>query len=85
MSESYPPHEPQARALNDDIGLAPADAFDPVIEFYKKDVDRTLIRENLKLTPDQRVRKFLDFARFAWELREAGRRAREKDPHWGLK
>jgi hypothetical protein len=28
---------------------------DPVIEAYKKDVDRTLIRENLKLTPSQRL------------------------------
>ena len=65
--------------------LAPPDVFDPVIEAYKKDVDRTLIRQNLMLTPDQRARKFLDFARFAWELREAGRRAREKDPNWGMK
>jgi hypothetical protein len=24
---------------------------DPVIEFYKKDIDLTMIRENLKLTP----------------------------------
>ena len=32
-----------------DISLAP----DPVIEAYKKDVERTLIRENLKLTPEQ--------------------------------
>jgi hypothetical protein len=37
--------------------LAPADFFDPVIEAYKKDVDRTLLRENLKLTPEQRVQK----------------------------
>jgi hypothetical protein len=36
-----------------DVSLAP----DPVIEAYKKDIDRTLIRENLKLTPDERLRK----------------------------
>lgn len=30
---------------------------DPVIEEYKKDVDRTLLRENLKLTPQQRLEK----------------------------
>jgi hypothetical protein len=47
-----------------------------VIEAYKKDVDRTLLRENLKLTPDQRLDKLQDFVRFAAELREAGRRAR---------
>ncbi len=37
--------------------LAPADFFDPVIEAYKKDVDRTLLCENLKLTVEERVRK----------------------------
>jgi len=47
-----------------------------LIEAYKKDVDRTLLRENLKLTPDQRLDKLQDFVRFATELREAGRRAR---------
>ena len=30
---------------------------DPVIEVYKKDIDRTLLRENLKLTPEERLRK----------------------------
>jgi hypothetical protein len=28
---------------------------DPVIEAYKKDVDRTLIRAMLRLTPEQRL------------------------------
>jgi hypothetical protein len=28
---------------------------DPVIEAYKKDVDRTLIREMLKLSPEERI------------------------------
>ena len=48
---------------------------DPVIEEYKKDVDRTLIRENLKLTPEGRVRKLMKLQRFAAELRRAGREA----------
>jgi hypothetical protein len=48
----------------------------PVIEAYKKDVDRTLLRENLKLTPDERLLKLQDFVAFLAELREAGRRAR---------
>ena len=51
---------------------------DPVIEAYKKDVDRTLIRENLKLTPSQRVEKFLQFHRFAEELRRAGEESRKQ-------
>jgi hypothetical protein len=56
--------------------LAPADYSDPVIDAYKKDIDRTLLRENLKLTVEERFRKFESFARFAAELQEAGRRAR---------
>ena len=43
------------RASADD--LAPPDYRDPVIEAYKKDVDRTLLRENLKLTVEERIRK----------------------------
>ncbi len=36
---------------------------DPVIEAYKKHVDRTLLRENLKLTPAQRLDKLAAFMR----------------------
>ena len=50
----------------------------PVIEFYKRDVDRTLIRENLKLTPEQRLVKLMELQRFAKELREAGEHARHE-------
>jgi hypothetical protein len=56
--------------------LAPPDYVDPVIEAYKKDVDRTLLRENLKLTVEQRFQKLESFVEFANELREAGRRSR---------
>ncbi|MFN0241368.1 MAG: hypothetical protein ACKVWV_00590 [Planctomycetota bacterium] len=48
---------------------------DPVIEVYKRGVDVTLIRENLKLTPQQRVEKMIAVAKFAEELRRAGRAA----------
>jgi hypothetical protein len=46
-------------------------AKDPVIEEYKKDVDRTLLRENLKLTPDERLRKLVEFMRSLDEVRAA--------------
>ena len=49
---------------------------DPVVEAYMQHVDRTLLRENLKLTPAQRLEKFARFAAFASDLREAGRRTR---------
>jgi hypothetical protein len=51
-------------------GLAP----DPVIEYYKKDVDRSLLREHLKLTPQQRLEKVVAFMRALEELRRAPRR-----------
>jgi hypothetical protein len=44
---------------------------DPVLEAYKKGVDRTLIRENLKLTVDQRVRKMLSALRLVEEIRRS--------------
>ena len=48
--------------------------IDPVVEAYMADVDRTLLRENLELTPGQRLEKFVRFAAFADELAQAGRR-----------
>jgi hypothetical protein len=47
---------------------------DPVIEAYKKDVDRTLLRENLKLTPQQRLEKFVAFMTFLDGMGGAARR-----------
>jgi len=46
---------------------------DPVIEWYKKKVDRALIRENLKLTPEQRLDNLMRLQKLAEELRLAGR------------
>ena len=51
---------------------------DPVIEAYKKDIDLTLIRENLKLTVEQRFLNAMTLARFADELRRAGSEARRE-------
>jgi hypothetical protein len=49
---------------------------DPVIEVYKKDVDRTLIRQNLMRTVEERFRNAMELQRLALELRRAGREAR---------
>jgi hypothetical protein len=48
---------------------------DPVIEAYKKDVDRTLVVENLKLTVEERLGNLVAMQRFASEVRRAGRAA----------
>ena len=52
---------------------------DPVIEVYKRDIDRTLIRANLALTVTQRFERLMELQRFAEELRRAGREARRKE------
>ena len=59
------------------MGRGRLGGMDALIEAYKKDVDRTLLRENLRLTPEQRVRKLMELQSFAAELRRAGRRARK--------
>ncbi len=51
---------------------------DPVIEAYKKDIDRTLIRESLRLTPDERFERLMRLQEFAEELQRAGREARRR-------
>jgi len=68
-SPSDPPLPEPARCGLEE--LPPADVFDPVIEAYKRDVDRTLLRENLKLTPAQRAEKLESFVEMLMELREA--------------
>jgi hypothetical protein len=49
---------------------------DPVIEVYKKDIDRTLLRENLKLTPEQRLEKLTAAVRGLLDLRDAFAKSR---------
>ena len=51
---------------------------DPVIEAYKVDVDRTLFRENLKLTPTQRLEKLMAHLAFIDELHAVGERMRRQ-------
>ena len=49
---------------------------DPVIEAYKKDVDRTLLRENLRRSVAERLANLQALQRLAEEARKAGRRSR---------
>lgn len=51
-----------------------------MVEAYKKDIDRTLLRENLKLSVEERFRKAMALARFAEEMRRAGKEARSPRP-----
>lgn len=46
-------------------------SIDEILALYKRDVDRTLLRENLNLTPDGRVRKMIDVLEFVELLRRS--------------
>jgi hypothetical protein len=48
-------------------------AKDPVTEAYKSGIDVTLIRENLRRTPEERLLALQQLQRFAQELRRGGR------------
>ncbi len=64
MGISYPNHDKHHR-------FEP----DPVIEAYKQDLDRTLLRENLTKTVTERVANLMALQRLAAEARRAGERA----------
>ena len=61
--------EPAAPLLG--VSLSP----DPVIEAYKAAIDRTLLRERLKLSVEERLRDLMRMQAALEELHEAGRRA----------
>ncbi len=44
---------------------------DPVVEAYMKDVDRSLLRENLKRTPEERILAMMSMLRLLEEARRA--------------
>ena len=48
---------------------------DPVVEAFRKDVDVSLLEENLRLSVEDRFLKLIELQRFANELRSAGERA----------
>ena len=46
--------------------------MDAVIAVYQKDIDRTLLRENLRLTPEGRIQKLSAVLELVDEVRKAG-------------
>ena len=53
----------------------PSPGPDPVVEAYKQHVDRSLIRESLKRSVEERLEALMQLQRFAEELRRAGARS----------
>jgi hypothetical protein len=54
-----------------------ADAFDPVLEVFKRDIDFTLVEKNLRLSTEQRAQQLVNATRFINRFRplvpESGR------------
>ena len=48
---------------------------DPVIEAYIKDVDRTLLRENLRMPVEGRFERFATFMRGIWKFHKSKHRS----------
>jgi hypothetical protein len=61
---------------NNKLVIDQGDSMRAVIELYKKDVDRTLIRHNLNLTVEERLLNLQNFNQFAEEFRNAGKNLR---------
>ena len=61
---------------SDHIEAAQAPESDPVVEAYKRHVDRTLLRQNLRRTVTERVRNLMALQRLAEEARRAGQSRR---------
>ena len=52
--------------------------MDDVIAAFRRDVDVTLLRENLARTPEERVRELMELLRAAEEFARAGRSLRAR-------
>jgi hypothetical protein len=65
-------NEPNARSRVEPETIEP----DPVIDLYKKDVDRTLLRANLPRTVEERLQNLGRLQRFVEKLQQAGRALR---------
>ncbi len=65
-------HDQPAPLLSDyGADLPPPDVEDPVVDAFKKDIDRSLLRENLRLSPAQRAAMFRRFMSMVEEIRGA--------------
>lgn len=52
--------------------MSTAPGSDPVVEAYKKDVDRTLLRANLRKSVTERLQALMELQKLAEEARRAG-------------
>jgi hypothetical protein len=58
--------------------MVPPFPIDPVIEAYKRHVDESLLRENLKRTPEQRIVAIMKMNELVEAMRQAVSASRQK-------
>jgi transcriptional regulator with XRE-family HTH domain len=63
----------QAAGFDLRLELVPRSVSDPVVHAYKQDVDRSLLRENLRKTVDERLRTLEEMNEFGQALEQATR------------
>ena len=66
MQDRYPAHIADGQASQSDL----------VVDAYKRHVDRTLLRQNLRRTVTERVENLIALQRLAAEARRAGQSRR---------
>jgi hypothetical protein len=72
------PEEPhEASTISGRVPGPTAEALDPVLEVFKRDIDFTLVEKNLRLSTEQRAQQLINATRFLSRFRplvtEAGR------------
>lgn len=65
-------------SVQDNKSTSPGETGSHSTESYKRDVDRSTLRENLKLSVEDRFIKFECFMELVSELRRAGQASRNK-------
>ena len=61
-----------------EVRIVPRPAPDPVIARYQQDIDRTLLRRNLALSVDQRIRELAQLQEFHAEVERAVRNTKRR-------
>ena len=67
-----------AAGFNLAVELVAPTPIDPVVDAYRHDIDRSLVRENLSKSPDERLESLAALGRLAQEARRGGRMARRR-------
>ena len=65
--ESPQLREAASRCLDEEA--VSADALDPVLEVFKRDIDFTLVERNLRLTTEERAQQLVNATRFIGKFR----------------